>query len=104
MAFDPKIPCLVLKSLNGHETSCQAMALDENFCTPVVFDRDFENRSPEADFGLPNLKNSTFHFFAQIVAQTFFPSGSVKITKKIKKNRNDPEQNPNTFWKNHPKS
>ena len=29
----------------------------------IVFHGDSENRSPEADFGLPKIENSTFHFF-----------------------------------------
>ena len=37
MAFDSKMPCLVLKSLDGHETGRQATDLDENFGTPYSF-------------------------------------------------------------------
>ena len=37
MAFDSKMPCVVLKSLDGHETSRQATDLDENFGTPYSF-------------------------------------------------------------------
>ena len=43
----------------------------------IAFYGDSENRSPEADFGLPKIENSTFHLFAKIFAQTVFPSGSV---------------------------
>ena len=48
MAFRSKITCLVLNSLDGHETSRQATDLDDNFGTPMVFDADSENRNPEA--------------------------------------------------------
>ena len=34
MALDSKMPCLVLKSLDGHETGRQAKDLDENFGAP----------------------------------------------------------------------
>ena len=44
---------------------------------PTIFDGDSENRGPEADFGLPQIENSTFHFFAKMFAQAGFPSGSV---------------------------
>ena len=37
MAFDSKMPCLVLKSLDGHEMGRQATDLDENFGTPYSF-------------------------------------------------------------------
>ena len=58
MAFDSKMPCLVLKSLDGHETGRQATDLDENFGAPYsFFYEDSENRNPEADFGLPKIQN-----------------------------------------------
>ena len=35
IAFDSKMPYLVLKTLNGHETRRQATDLDDNFGTPL---------------------------------------------------------------------
>ena len=37
MAFDSKMPCLVLKSLDGHDMGRQATDLDENVGTPLQF-------------------------------------------------------------------
>ena len=37
MAFDSKIHCLVLKSLDGHERGPQGTDSDENFGTPYSF-------------------------------------------------------------------
>ena len=37
MAVESNMPCLVLKSLDGHETGRQATDLDENFGTPYSF-------------------------------------------------------------------
>ena len=77
MAVESNMPCLVLKSLDGHETGRQATDLDENFGASMVFYGNLENRNPEADFGLPQIENSTFHLFAKLFARTFFPSESV---------------------------
>ena len=65
MAFDSKVQCLALKSLDGHETGRQATGLDENFGTPYSFDGDSETRGPEADLGLPKIENSTVQLFAK---------------------------------------
>ena len=37
MVFESKTLCLVMKSLDGHETGRQATDLDDNFGTPYSF-------------------------------------------------------------------
>ena len=44
---------------------------------PIVFGGDFENRSPEANVGLPKIENSPFRVFVNFFAQVIFLSGSV---------------------------
>ena len=69
--------CSGLKSFDSHETCHQGTDLDENFGTPwCFFYGDSENRTPGADFGLPELENSHFQFFHKSFRPGLFPSGS----------------------------
>ena len=49
----------------------------KNLATYIAFHGDSENRSPEADFGLPKIENLTFQFVAQIFAKTSVPKKSM---------------------------
>ena len=84
MAFDSKMPCLVLKSLDGHETGRQATDLDENFGTPYSFSRKFKKIAvprPASDFQATKI---SFHFFVDV---------SVKPTVPLNFDANPPPKN-----------
>ena len=76
-SFDSKILCLVLKSLDGHETGRQATDLDENFGTPYSFWRRLLKSQSRGRFRPSQNRKFNFSFFTKIFAQTVFPSGSV---------------------------
>ena len=66
MAFDSKMPCFALKSLDGHETGRQATDLDENFGTPYSFFAEIpkiEVPRPISDFQATKIN---FSFFSLI--------------------------------------
>ena len=72
MTSDSKIPCSVLKSLEGHETGRQATDLDENFANPYSFSRRFRKSQSRGRFRPSPNRKFNFSLFRQTFRQDFF--------------------------------